>query len=227
MKKIAFFIIMFIYAIQINALKIGDNLSFSVKYTFLGGHTTCSVDSISIIDSTKVYCINYHTKVSSVIDVKALLYLDKNNLIPVKILTENKVFNKKSHGKALFYRKEKLARFYEWKNGNVDSIEFTRKEEIQDILTLPFFLMTIAKDSINNKRLGLLQGEFTLHIVGYDTLKMKINEKTQFIPAIHLKSDPPIMDAYISNDSFQLPLIVNTKQKIGRMQLKLKSHNLN
>jgi len=227
MKKILFYFVLFLSVLPLNAISLGDSLVFNVKYTFFRGKTRCRVDSVSEVNGNPVYCINYSTKISSKISIKALLFLDTTDLVPVKILTWNNTFGKKSNGKALFYQKEKLAKFYQWKGESLDSNIFRRKEKVQDVLTLPFFLMSIPFDSLDGKEFGLLQGEFKLKVVGSDTLKVNINGKKHKLPVIHVKSIPDILDAYISNDSLHLPVIVNAKQSFGSMKLSLSNFKLN
>ena len=227
MKKLLFYFILLFSVFPLNALSIGDSLVFNVKYTFFSGKTICRVDSISEVNGKTVYCINYDTKISSKIKIKALLFLDTTDLVPVKILTQNNTFGKKSHGKAFFYQDGNLAKFYQWKGESLDSNIFRRKEKVQDVLTLPFFLMSVPFDSLEGKEFGLLQGEFKLKVLGADTLKVKINGKKKNLPVIHVKSVPDILDAYISNDSLHLPVIVNAKQSFGRMKLSLSKFKLN
>lgn len=137
MKKILFYFVLFLSVLPLNAISLGDSLVFNVKYTFFRGKTRCRVDSVSEVNGNPVYCINYSTKISSKISIKALLFLDTTDLVPVKILTWNNTFGKNPMVKRSL-SKRKLAKFYQWKGESLDSNIFRRKEKVQDVLTLPF-----------------------------------------------------------------------------------------
>jgi len=179
-------------------------------------------DSIKAVRTlvTNIYFITYNTHfIGNIYNLNASIYAT-DNFLPLLIETKIDRTGKTSYGRELFFPDRKMAIFSQNVENKQEIDTIFRKYPLQDITTLPFYLMNIDFDGVDTIEVSLAQGELKLHKVGKrEVIIGEENFNTELV-----KSRPEELKVWL-NRKDRLPIKVEiNKQKI-KMYFKSKEVN--
>jgi|GEM_PF-3903966 len=125
-------------------------------------------DSVKVVKTVvkNVYYITYETHfVGNIYSVNADIYAT-DNFLPLLIETKINRTGKTSHGKELFFPDRRMAIFSQSIDNKQEVDTIFREHPLQDITTLPFYLMNVDFDKMDTMKISLAQGEIKLYKVG-------------------------------------------------------------
>jgi len=143
-------------------------LSDSISEISSDSLTEAIADSVKVIKTlvTNVYYITYETHfVGNIYNVNADIYAT-DNFLPLLIETKINRTGKTSRGKELFFPDRRMAIFSQSIENKQEADTIFRKHPLQDITTLPFYLMNVDFGEIDTVQISLAQGEIKLYKVG-------------------------------------------------------------
>lgn len=201
-------------------LKVGEMLHYDVTYgTFLKGKTVIRFYGKTIYDSTELFHITYDTKFFANIFNSHINIYATEDLFPVRIETEIKRTGKLSKGLELFYRNKNMAIFSQVIEGKEEVDTILREHPIQDITTLPFYLMGINFDLEDTLKVSLPQGELKLTCAKIEEIMIDedlLNTYSTYL----IKSEPKGIKIWLNRGKNKLPIKIHIEQSKIKMLLK-------
>ncbi len=201
-------------------LRVGETLHYDITFgPFLKGKTVIRFYGKTIYDSTELFYMTYDTKFFASIFKSHIDIYATEDFFPVRIETEIKRIGKLSKGLELFYRNKNMAIFSQIIEGKEEVDTILREHPIQDITTLPFYLMGINFDPGDTLQVSLPQGELKLARAKIEEIVIDEDFFNTYSTYL-IKSEPKGFKVWLNRGKNRLPIKIHIEQSKIKMLLK-------
>ncbi len=196
-------------------LKVGETFYYDVTFgSILRGKTVIKYFGKTMYDSTDHIFITYDTRfIGNIYSLHADIYATED-FSPVRIETRIRRPGKLSKGLELFFRDKNMAIFSQVTEGEYEIDTILREHPIQDVTTLPFYLMGVDLEIGSTLDLSLPQGELKLTAVKIE--EVVIGEEN--FSTIRIESEPPGIKIWLNRKN-KIPIKVYIAQSKIKMRL--------
>jgi hypothetical protein len=172
-----------------------------------------SIDVVKKKD-TDIYYITYDTEfIGNIYDLHAEIYM-REDFYPILIETKIIRTGKTSYGKELFFPNKKKAIFMQTIGGVTESDTLIRNNPLQDITTIPFYLMRKKFSLGTTYNVSLPQGEFEINYSEGNRLEVGEGAEYRSYETYKVESNPEGFTVWLDRKT-KVPVKVNMeKQKI-------------
>lgn len=201
-------------------LRVGETLHYDITFgPFLKGKTVIRFYGKTIYDSTDLFYMTYDTKFFASIFKSHIDIYATEDFFPVRIETEIKRIGKLSKGLELFYRNKNMAIFSQIIEGKEEVDTILREHPIQDITTLPFYLMGINFNPGDTLQVSLPQGELKLARAKIEEIVIDEDFFNTYSTYL-IKSEPKGFKVWLNRGKNRLPIKIHIEQSKIKMLLK-------
>ncbi len=203
--------------------KPGEVLDYEVRYLqVMKGTARLAVVAETTHQGESAYHLTQDVTVGSFFTNRVEITCRKSDLFPLLITTAMKREGREALGKQVYDPDQRTATFSQTEDGRTKSKMVRRLNPIQDLVTVPYYARTLPLSPGAAFPLSLWEGEYTLRVAGREKLAGNLAWAGDTCLCWVLKSDPPILKAWLTGDERRLPVKVEMEGKL-RMRLTLQA----
>lgn len=203
--------------------RVGEILEYDVRYLMImNGTARIAVVAETTQQGESSYRLTQEMKAGSFLTNQVEIICRKSDLLPLLITTTMRRGGREALGKQVYDPVKRTATFSQTEEGRTKSKTVQRLHPIQDLVTVLYYARTLPLSPEAVFPLSLWEGEYTLKVTGREKLPKNnaLAEDTSLCWV--LKSDPPILKAWLTGDERRLPVRVDMEGKL-RMRLTLRA----
>jgi len=205
-----------------SAFRAGEVLDYEVRYLrFMRGTARLVVVEQTTYQGNKAFRLTQDVNVGSLFSNHVESYCRQSDLFPLLITTRMKRKGKEAFGRQVYIPDQHTATFSLTEGGRTKSSRFQRKNPVQDVVTIMYYLRVQTLEQGASFPVSLKEGEYTLMIVGKEN-PGKVPWSAHPGDCWVLKSVPPKIKAWLTTDERHLPVKVEV-EGAGGMKLLLKA----
>ena len=203
--------------------RVGEVLEYDVRYLqVMKGTARLAVVAETTQQGESAYRLTQDVTVGSFFTNRVEITCRKSDLFPLLITTAMKREGREALGKQVYNPDQRTATFSQIEEGRTKSKMVQRLNPIQDLVTVPYYARTLPLSPGAAFPLSLWEGEYTLRVTGREKLAGNLAWVGDTCLCWVLKSDPPILKAWLTGDERRLPVKVEMEGKL-RMRLTLQA----
>lgn len=190
-------------------LEKGTKIIYDVSFgALLKGKSTMLYHGMEQLGASQVHSITYTIRFTGgIYSSSAKVYVGED-LFPIRIETEITRSGRKSKGLQEFFPERKMAIFAQVIGDKKEVDTLTGIFPLQDITTLPFYLMTVSINPADTLRMSLPQGEYMFVSKGKEMIELRENESYR---TTAIESVPPDIKVWLNTES-RIPLKIHLKK---------------
>jgi Protein of unknown function (DUF3108) len=203
--------------------RVGEVLDYDVRYLkVMKGTARLVVAAETTHQGVSAYRLTQDMAVGSFFTNQVEILCRQGDLFPLLITTVMTREGREARGQQVYDPDQHTATFSQTADGRTKSKTVRRRHPIQDLVTVPYYARTLPLSVGAVFPLSLWEGEYTLRVAGREKLSGDLAWAGDTSLGWVLKSDPPILKAWLTGDERRLPVKVEMEGKL-RMRLTLRA----
>jgi hypothetical protein len=186
----------------------GTKIVYDVSFgALLKGKSTMLYHGMVQLGASRVHSITYTTRFTGgIYSSTAKVYVGED-LFPIRIETEITRSGRKSKGLQEFFPERKMAIFTQVIDNNTKMDTLLREFPLQDITTLPFYLMSRSLKPSDTLEISLPQGEYRFVSEGEEIVELRESDNVR---ATVIESVPPDIKIWMDSNN-RIPIKIHLR----------------